>query len=100
MKEILINCTNIDSEKGFWVAYLQHVKPDGAEYFGRNLNAFWDALSSGGPGWPGDDEGCIIRFTNTRSVKRIRGGKFYESLQEIAKELSEQEHGSVSIEVE
>jgi ribonuclease inhibitor len=81
MRIITIDCVNITSETEFWDAYVDAALPDGASFFGRNLDAFWDAVSAGGPGWPGE---CELRFVNTFQLKYVRQGKFYDSLKKIA----------------
>jgi RNAse (barnase) inhibitor barstar len=83
MKTIIVDCTEVDSPEKFWEAYVTAANPEGAAYFGRNLDAFWDAVSAGGPGWPGE---CELKFTNTDGVKKLRGGSFYASLRRIADE--------------
>lgn len=80
MRSIVIDCSNIQSEADFWAAYVGAAKPDGADYFGRNLDAFWDGLN-GGPGWPGE---CRLRFVNTSSLQSLRGGSFIEALRDVA----------------
>ena len=69
-------------EEDFWEAYVSVTNPAGSEAFGRNLDAFWDALH-GGPGYPGEN---TVYFVNTSNVKAFRGGSFYTALREIAKE--------------
>jgi ribonuclease inhibitor len=80
MKTVVIDCAGINSEAEFWTAYIDAVQPDGAEHFGRNLDAFWDAVS-GGPGWPGE---CELRFINTRALAPLRAGGFVAALERIA----------------
>eukprot|EP01035_Chromulina_nebulosa_P046776 gene46776-63379_t len=53
MREVVVDCSGIGSTEEFWQRYLDTAKPDGAAMFGRNLEAFWDAIEGGGPGWPG-----------------------------------------------
>jgi RNAse (barnase) inhibitor barstar len=77
-----IDCARIESEEEFWRAYLTATNPEGAGLFGRNLDAFRDALS-GGPGWPGV---CVMYFTNTERIQSLQSGYFYEALLEIAHE--------------
>ncbi|MEX8195411.1 barstar family protein [Comamonas guangdongensis] len=84
MREYTIECRGLKSEAEFWAAYLAEVKPDGAHYFGRNLNAFWDAVSVGGPGSPGDN--CALRFVHTDSLSTWRNGEFVSALRRIAAE--------------
>lgn len=78
MLEVVIDCSAVDSEADLWEAYVAAVMPEGATYFGRNLDAFRDALT-GGPGWPGDR---IVRFVSTARL-RLREGNFYAALKEI-----------------
>ncbi|WP_409306443.1 barstar family protein [Pectobacterium sp. B1J-3] len=80
MKIITINCRNIMTETQFWRCYLQFADVDGAEYFGRNLDAFSDALQ-GGPGWPGE---CELHFTETGHIRLWQQGHFYQALKDIA----------------
>ena len=82
MAVFTINCDGLNSESEFWDLYLAETNPEGACYFGHNLDAFWDALS-GGPGWPGE---CELRFVNTRSLQNFNHGKFYVALKEIARD--------------
>ena len=95
MRAITVDCANLESEAAFWHAYLEATKPEGAGYFGRNLDAFWDALN-GGPGWPGE---CEIKFTNTNRLRSFRNGAFYEALAEIARDIA-RESKSVRIHFE
>lgn len=86
MKHI-IDCKRVDSEADFWISYIATVKPDGSEFFGKNLDAFWDALNAGGPGFPG--EGVqIIKIVNSDRLKKLRDGIFYNALSQIAFDLN------------
>ncbi len=82
MNTYTVDCLEVRTEANFWQAYLDTVKPDGVDYFGRNLHAFRDALS-GGPGWPGV---CLLRFINTKALIPIQNGEFYNLLISIASE--------------
>jgi RNAse (barnase) inhibitor barstar len=82
MNIVTIDCSGIRSDEEFCDAYLMATLPEGRHLFGRNLDAFWDAVSAGGPGCPGGD--CELRFINTKSIMSFREGKFYEALKEIA----------------
>lgn len=84
MREYAIECRGLRSEDEFWTSYLTAVKPDGAHNFGRNLAAFWDAVSGGGPGYPG--ENCALRFVHTESISTWRNGEFLAALRRIAAE--------------
>ena len=81
-----LDCANISSQADFWTLYLETVKPEGAQYFGCNLDALWDAFSDGGPGWPG---ACQIDLMNVSSLQAINDGKFYLNLQSLARELEQ-----------
>jgi len=83
MKTIIVDCRDVDSVEKFWEVYLAAAKPEGASVFGCNLDAFWDAVSAGGPGWPGE---CELRFTNTDRVRDFRSGSFYAALKRIAEQ--------------
>lgn len=77
----VIDGTRVTCEADFWREYLDAVKPEGAEHFGRNLAAFRDAVA-GGPGWPGD--GCLLRVASYHAMKVSTG--FIAGLAEIAGE--------------
>lgn len=64
-----------------WEKYVEVTRPEDAVHFGNNLAAFNDAITAGGPGWPGE---CEIYFTNTTPVQKFGDGEFYRSLQRIA----------------
>ena len=80
MKTFQLDCSQISFEGDFWELYLEVIRPDGAEYFGRNLDAFWDAVSGGGPGWPGE---CQLILANTEKLQK-QDRRFFNGLQRIA----------------
>jgi RNAse (barnase) inhibitor barstar len=82
MKQFVIDCSAIESEAQFWDAYLSAVEPMSASQFGRNLDAFNDALA-GGPGFPGECELCLL---SSAALSRLNGGAFLRHLREIAVE--------------
>lgn len=88
MPTIKIDCAAVRTEAEFWQLYIDVVRPQGANIFGRNLDAFDDALS-GGPGWPGELQ---LQFRNTSELRALRGGEFLGALTEIAVE-----HPSVTL---
>lgn len=75
----VVDCSGIRSEQEFWAAY---VRDAGVEHpgFGRNFDAFRDALW-GGPGWPDADE---VRFIHTASLDSLHNGEFIDILKEMA----------------
>lgn len=79
---IVIDALGIASEDDFWNRYLRTTKPEGAGYFGCNLDAFWDAVEGGGPGYPGE---INLHFTNMSALSALPNGKrFMEAFAEIA----------------
>jgi ribonuclease inhibitor len=80
MNTITIDCAEVTTEADFWELYLKCTNPVHGDYFGRNLDAFWDALA-GGPGFPGE---VALAFINTKSIRDIRDGAFYAALKDIA----------------
>lgn len=80
MKRFVIDCSNITTSAQFWETYLAVVEPEGARLFGRNLDAFNDALS-GGPGYPGE---CELSLVNSSSLHYLDNGQFLRHLREIA----------------
>ncbi|WDZ78559.1 barstar family protein [Ensifer adhaerens] len=89
MKKVVIDCTGIRSAAEFWQRYLDVAEPEGAGMFGCNLDAFWDALEGGGPGWPGD---VALVFSNSDELSGLRTGKgnvpFLDALKTIASEVT------------
>lgn len=85
MKKYTIDCEGIQREGEFWDRYVDAMAMDEDECFGRGLDAFWDAISAGGPGWPG---ACEIELINTGTLMGLKGGAFYASLVRMSAELS------------
>lgn len=82
MRVFDIEGSRLTSEAAFWSEYLAAVQPDGSAYFGRNLAAFRDAVTAGGPGWPG--EHCRLRILDHTAAKV--SAEFLAELVEIANE--------------
>ena len=80
MRQFAIDCSAIETPEQFWEAYLAATCPSSAAMFGRNLDAFNDALA-GGPGFPGE---CEISLLNSSSLDPIRDGSFVQALRQIA----------------
>ena len=83
MKTIVIECSNLKSISEFWDRYVREVQPQGAEHFGRNLDAFNDALA-GGPGFPGK---CELVFRNSEALDSLQTG-FLKILKDIVAKSS------------
>lgn len=89
MREIVIDCANVTSADGFWQLYLEAANPTSADKFGRNLDAFWDAVERGGPGWPGEVRLVFINCASLADLP-VRGGasSLRDALQAIAAEVT------------
>jgi hypothetical protein len=81
MEEFRIDCSNVETPDQFWREYVLAVGSAACRDFGRNLDAFNDALS-GGPGFPG--HGSTVRLLHSAALERIEAGAFFSSLQDIA----------------
>jgi hypothetical protein len=82
VRVVEIEGSRLTDEATFWQEYLTAVQPEGSEFFGRNLAAFRDAITAGGPGWPGDQ--CRLRIVGHEAAGF--GDEFLTRLLEIARE--------------
>jgi len=73
MREIIIDCTGVTTADELWQRYVDAAKPEDASMFGRNLDAFWDAVEGGGPGWPGEVN-LTFKHSDQLSTLRTPGG--------------------------
>jgi ribonuclease inhibitor len=80
MAEFVIDGTSVTSRDAFWNAYVLTVQSEGAEFFGRNLDAPNDALW-GGPGWPGEE--FVLRISNSAALRASLGADFQDKLREV-----------------
>lgn len=88
MKAIIIECAGVSSADEFWARYLDATEPHGAEHFGRNLDAFWDAIEGGGPGWPGE---VVLTFQHAEALSDLRtsaGGSLLDGLRQVAEQAT------------
>jgi RNAse (barnase) inhibitor barstar len=79
-RKIFINGDFCETQSDFWYKYSSQIPNDSAEYFGRNLDAFNDAITSGGPGYPGDS---IIEIIGTQKLTRIFGQDNFDFIVEL-----------------
>jgi RNAse (barnase) inhibitor barstar len=84
MKTIIVDCKGVRSEVDFWQRYLDAARPKDAQLFGRNLDAFWDAIEGGGPGWPGEVELIFQSFGDLDALPR----RFVKALEQIAEDTT------------
>ena len=85
MKRYILDCRQMEREGQFWDLYVETIAVEGEAFFGRNLAAFWDAISAGGPGLPGP---CEIELVNIDGLAKWRAGAFYNALVRMAADLS------------
>ncbi|MDP9836913.1 ribonuclease inhibitor [Neorhizobium huautlense] len=78
---LTIDCRGIDSTASFWERYVEVVGPENCVDFGRNLDALWDALSGGGPGWP-DVEHLV--YENSKALLDMPDGEAAFLLQRLS----------------
>ncbi|MEO7691516.1 MAG: barstar family protein [Sphingomonas sp.] len=90
MREIVIDCAGITSPDEFWQRYIDRAKPEGASIFGRNLDAFWDAIEGGGPGWPGE---VALIFTHSHQLSALRTGDGHDSFLEALRNIASKATG-------
>jgi RNAse (barnase) inhibitor barstar len=88
MRTITIDCAGVTSQEALWRRYLDAVAPEDAERFGRNLDAFWDAVEAGGPGWPGEVALSFIHTDTLRSLRLADGSTVLDQLARIAREAT------------
>jgi ribonuclease inhibitor len=89
MRTIHIDCADVRSQSELWQRYIDAANPEGAAHFGRNLDAFWDAVERGGPRWPGPAK---LVFTGSAELSGLRlagGGSFLDALRKIAGDATE-----------
>jgi ribonuclease inhibitor len=86
MKVVEIDCLGVRFEGEFWSRFIAATRPDGAEVFGRNRPAFRDAITGGGPGWPGE---CELRILHSSELFYVDQGSLLGFLQEVAKESND-----------
>ena len=99
LMKYILDCASVDNISEFWDLYIEVVSPEGVEYFGRNLNALWDALHAGGPGYPGN-ESCTIKVINTKLLKQLDDGVFYDGLKQVSYDLKTDPGSSIKFVVE
>lgn len=72
---IFISGNSCEKKADFWNSYASQIPADSSQYFGKNLNAFNDAITGGGPGFPGD---CIIEIVGTKKLRSIFGNEEFD----------------------
>lgn len=82
MKIVDVDCSGVRTEAAFWQRYVDVLRPEAADTFGRNLDALWEAIEDGaGPGHPGH---VVVRFINTTDLRRPENATFVAALTKLA----------------
>lgn len=83
---VIIDAQGVNDAGDFWERYVIAARPEGADLFGRNLDAFWDAVEGGGPGYPGD---VALHFVNMSALRRLPDGEaFFSAIAKIASDAT------------
>lgn len=91
MRTILIDCHEVESASDFWQRYVDAAVPQSASLFGRNLDAFWDAVEHGGPGWPGEAKLVFANSAALATVGLADGSSLLDGLRRIAEDAIQTE---------
>lgn len=82
-RKIFINGEFCESKEDFWNKYVAEIDSESAKHFGKNLDAFNDAITAEGPGFPGD---CIVEIIGTDSLEKIFGKEDFNFIIKLLKE--------------
>ena len=83
-RTVVIDCSAVTSVPEFWQLYLDIATPENAAIFGRNLDAFWDAIEFEGPGWPGHVELTFANSSELAAIHLANGKSLLDELKKIA----------------
>lgn len=81
-RKILIHGEYCHTKSDFWKRYTEQISKENVQGFGENLDAFDDAITSGGPGCPGD---CIITITGVKQLEKIFGTEDFQWMLDLLK---------------
>ena len=79
-RKIVLDGSEIKTEADLWVAWTNQIDAESARYFGKNLSAFKDAITGGGPGFPGE---CVVILKYPSRLKKNLDSKKYGDLTEL-----------------
>jgi len=82
-RKIFINGEYCNSKLDFWNKYVAELDYESGKDFGKNLDAFNDAMTSKGPGFPGD---CIIEIIGIKKLIKIFGKEDFDFIIELLRE--------------
>ncbi len=75
--EICIDGNSCDTQQDFWEKYISQIPAESARYFGKNMDAFCDAIKGGGPGFPGE---CSFKIKGVNKLCNIFGDLLFNIL--------------------
>jgi len=82
-RKIFLNGYTCNSKADFWKMYSNQIPTESARYFGENLDAFNDAITAGGPGFPHD---CIIEIVGVTKLANIFGESNFQFIVSLLKQ--------------
>lgn len=88
MRTIIIDCDGVKSGAEVWLRFIDAAQPQGASLFGCNLDAFWDAIEHGGPGWPGEAKLVFSNSSQLAALEVRNGSSLLDGLCRIADEAT------------
>lgn len=86
---VTIDCQGLATPAAFWQAYIDAARPAHAEHFGSNLDALWDALEGGGPGWPGDVRLVFANVSALEPFTTAGGDSFLEAFRGLVADVTQ-----------
>jgi hypothetical protein len=89
MRTIYIDCAGVTSPSELWQRYIDAAEPEGAAFFGRNLDAFWDAVERGGPGWPGPAKLVFTKSAELTDLRLADGSSLLDRLRQLASDATQ-----------
>lgn len=84
---VVLDCAQVRTPDEFWEANSGRFAISPSGRFGRNLDALWDALAGGGPGWPGNVE---IEVHHIEALEAAGHQPFVAALERIGMDLEEE----------
>jgi hypothetical protein len=82
-KKIFLNGDFCDSKLDFWNKYVAELDYKSGKGFSKTIDAFNDAITAEGPGFPGD---CIIEIIGTKKLEKIFGKEDFDYIIQLLQE--------------
>lgn len=83
LRKIFINGEFCNSKLDFWNKYVEEMEFSAKKDFGKNLDAFNDAITAKGPGFPGD---CIIEIIGIKKLIQIFGKEDFDFILDLLRQ--------------